>query len=102
VDEYLAKVRRGELGVRMSSPWPEGKELVEAMCKTGRHREMMGGDERLGITGALGVAVEGGWRVPAIWVLQGEGDDLVSFSSSSSCFCFCSFFLFGSFRSEME
>ncbi|KAK4449847.1 Alpha/Beta hydrolase protein [Podospora aff. communis PSN243] len=77
VDGYLERVRRGEMPTRVSSPWPRGKELVEAMCATGRHREMMGGDERLGITGATRVAREGGWEVPAVWVIQGEDDDLV-------------------------
>ncbi|KAK0643867.1 Alpha/Beta hydrolase protein [Cercophora newfieldiana] len=77
VDAYLEKVKNGDLPIRVSSPWPKGKELVEAMCKTGRHREMMGDDERLGITKAVKAAREGGWEVPAIWVIQGEDDDLV-------------------------
>ncbi|KAK0627435.1 Alpha/Beta hydrolase protein [Immersiella caudata] len=77
VDGYLERVKRGEMPMRVSSPWPEGKELVEAMCVTGRHREMMGEDERLSIGGATRIAREGGWDVPPVWVIQGEDDDLV-------------------------
>jgi acetyl esterase/lipase len=79
VDGYLERVRNGEMPIRVSSPWPRGKELVEAMCATGRHREMMGRDERLGIRGATRIAREGSWDVPAVWIIQGEDDDLVSF-----------------------
>lgn len=74
MDEYMAKARGGELPVRVSSPFPELLELVQAMCVTGRHREMMQGEEGLTLDGALrGVKGE----TPAIWILQGVDDVLV-------------------------
>ncbi|KAK5658368.1 hypothetical protein OQA88_2344 [Cercophora sp. LCS_1] len=74
MDEYMAKCKRGELPVRVSSPWPEMKGLVEAMCVTGRHREMMAGEEGLTLDGALR-GVKG--DTPGIWVIQGADDVLV-------------------------
>jgi len=111
VDAYMAKVAERKLPVRISSPWPEGRELVMAMVQTGRHREMMGEEKGLTLRGALDGAVDG--EVPAIWVIQGDEDDLVRFSFSLSlslslslfsnafyvfslsCHFFYSFFRFG-------
>ncbi len=78
VDEYMARVKRGELPVRLSSPWPELEGLLNAMGQTGRHREMLGGDERLTLGFALKEARAKGEGVPAIWVVQGEDDKVVS------------------------
>ena len=75
VDEGLERLGKPP---RVSSPWPECRGLIEAMCRTGRHREMMGGDQRLTARGALAVAQEVMERLPGIWIVQGEEDDLVS------------------------
>lgn len=75
VSEYQERVQRGELGVRVSTPWPEMRELVMAMVKTGRHGEMMGSDERLTLRYGLEMAERG--KLPVIWVIQGADDDFV-------------------------
>jgi acetyl esterase/lipase len=101
VDAYMAKAAERKLPARISSPWPEGSELVMAMVQTGRHREMMGDEEGLTLRGALDGAVDG--EAPAIWVIQGDEDDLVRFSLPLSlsisaflyrCLVFISFSLF--------
>ncbi|KAK0714721.1 Alpha/Beta hydrolase protein, partial [Lasiosphaeris hirsuta] len=75
VTEYLAKVRGDGVKppVRVSSPWPELQDLLESMAKTGRHRELLGDDERL----TLGHALQKAGNVPPIWVIQGSEDLLV-------------------------
>lgn len=74
-DEGLARLGKPP---RVSSPWPECRGLIEAMCRTGRHREMMGDDVRLTARGALAVARGVMKKLPGIWIIQGEEDDLVS------------------------
>ncbi|KAK3352529.1 Alpha/Beta hydrolase protein [Lasiosphaeria hispida] len=75
VSEYLAKVRGDGVKptVRVSSPWPELQDVLEAMGKTGRHRELLGDDERL----TLGYALRKAGKMPPIWVIQGSEDFLV-------------------------
>ena len=83
VDAYLDAVKRGEKPVRVSTPWGtsgEVQRLIEVMGPTGRHREMMGADERLTLSGAL----EGKGEA-AVWIVQGREDELVSFPESFVC-----------------
>ncbi|KAK3318885.1 Alpha/Beta hydrolase protein [Apodospora peruviana] len=64
--------------VRLSTPFPELLELlVVNYLATGRHREMLGEDQRLRLEYGLQTAVEGGKGVPPIWILQSTEDRVI-------------------------
>ncbi|KAK3322721.1 Alpha/Beta hydrolase protein [Apodospora peruviana] len=68
VTEYLKGIKRGTF--RVSSPFPEHLELVQAAINTGRIRELLGNDEWMHIRSNLRKAK----AVPAIWITQGADD----------------------------
>ena len=72
VTEYLRRIRPGTF--RVSSPFPEYWDLVQALLRSGRLRELLGRDERAHIRPNLRRAAE----VPPIWIVQGAEDSIVS------------------------
>lgn len=72
IEAYLAQIKPG--AIRLSSPFPERMELVEAMKKAGRYNEWMGDDERLRLDYCLRTAK----KIPPIWIIQGVEDSRVS------------------------
>ncbi|KAK7582866.1 hypothetical protein V3481_012163 [Fusarium oxysporum f. sp. vasinfectum] len=71
VDEYLKRLKPG--AIRLSSPFPQKWELMTAILDEGRLPEIMGPDERM----VLSTSMERSKCLPAIWIVQGEGDHLI-------------------------
>ncbi|KAJ4204140.1 hypothetical protein NW759_014977 [Fusarium solani] len=68
---YLKSIKPGS--IRLSSPFPEKLDLLQAIVSAGRHREVIGSDERMNIRRNIRRAE----KLPAIWIAQGTDDTLV-------------------------
>ncbi|KAH7150565.1 hypothetical protein B0J13DRAFT_403705, partial [Dactylonectria estremocensis] len=68
---YMKSVKPGF--IRLSSPFPENLDLLQAITSAGRHREVIGPDERMNIRRNIHRAE----KLPAIWIAQGTDDTLV-------------------------
>jgi acetyl esterase/lipase len=79
VDEYLKRLEPG--AIRLSSPFPEKLELMMAILDEGRLPGLLGHDERM----VLSTSMERSKRLPAIWIVQGKNDQLVSSERSFLC-----------------
>lgn len=77
VSKYLKALSSG--AIRLSSPMPQKWDLVEAILTEGRHRELIGNEEKNHLIGNLERAKE----VPPMWLAQGKDDPIVS----SICVC---------------
>lgn len=77
LDEYLKSLKPGE--IRLSSPFPEKWDVVEAIGREGRHRELIGNDDKLRLRKSL----ESASNVPAIWLIHGQEDMIVGDSIPS-------------------
>jgi hypothetical protein len=72
VEKYIKNIKPG--AIRLSSIPPAQWELSAAILKEGRHRDLIGSDERLYLVNSLQAAA----TLPAIWFVQGDSDTLVS------------------------
>ncbi|KAH6982460.1 Alpha/Beta hydrolase protein [Ilyonectria destructans] len=68
---YMESVNPGS--IRLSSPFPEKWDLVQAILNAGRHREVIGPDERMNIRKNIRRAE----KLPAIWIAQGIHDAIM-------------------------
>ncbi|KAM0415800.1 hypothetical protein ACHAPT_013261 [Fusarium lateritium] len=68
---YLKSLKPGS--IRLSSPFPEILDLLQAIVGAGQHREVIGPDERMNIRRNIRRAE----KLPAIWIAQGTDDTLV-------------------------
>jgi pimeloyl-ACP methyl ester carboxylesterase len=72
LDAYLKSMKPGS--IRLSSPFPEKRDLVQAITEAGRHREVIGLDDRMKIRRNIRQAE----TLCAIWIAQGTDDAIVS------------------------
>jgi acetyl esterase/lipase len=72
VDDYLKNIKPG--AIRLLSPYPTFGPTVAAFVGAGRHRELMGDDERM----TLNYGLDNIKKLPPIWVAQGTDDVIVS------------------------
>lgn len=72
IEAYLAKIKPGD--IRLTSPFPEGVDLGDAMRQSGRYNEWIGEDKRLRLDYCLSTVEE----IPPIWIMQGTEDSRVS------------------------
>jgi hypothetical protein len=81
VDKFLRSLAPG--AIRLSSLPPDHWELFGAIIAEGRHRELIGSDERLLLLKSL----EAAQNPPATWIAQGESDFIVCSSDNSASLC---------------
>jgi acetyl esterase/lipase len=74
LDEYKKALKPGS--VRLSSPFPEKWQLTKAILDSGRHREVIGPDERMNLRRNIRQAR----KLPPMWIAQGMHDAMVSFA----------------------
>ncbi|KFZ23672.1 hypothetical protein V502_01855 [Pseudogymnoascus sp. VKM F-4520 (FW-2644)] len=78
IEAYLAQIKPGD--IRLTSPFPEGMDLGNAMRQSGRYNEWIGEDERLRLDYCLRT-VE---NIPPIWIMQGIEDSRVPKESTDT------------------
>ncbi|KAL5585693.1 hypothetical protein FOVSG1_013385 [Fusarium oxysporum f. sp. vasinfectum] len=71
VEQFLKRIQPGD--IRLSSPPPKNWDFCLAVLSTGRHRELMGSDERMLLARNLKAAK----KLPAVWFCQGEEDEIM-------------------------
>jgi acetyl esterase/lipase len=72
VDSYIKNIEPG--AIRLLSPYPTFGPITGAIAGAGRHRELLGDDERLGLDYGLNNIK----TLPPIWAAQGTDDVIVS------------------------
>ncbi|KAH8591248.1 Alpha/Beta hydrolase protein [Bisporella sp. PMI_857] len=78
VDKYLANLKPGE--IRLSSPPPDRWDLCEAILAEGRHREMMGTEDKV----RLMKSIEGAKSPPPMWLAQGTSDPIMPIATAEN------------------